>query len=94
LLYKKGHERLRRNIQQHLEELVPVGQTPAVLLPLVADYIAGVILTMLKWWLDHEMPYTPDQMDVLFQQLVLPGVQATLQLPGMTFTKAPQAIPL
>ena len=94
LLYRKGHERLRRNIQQHLEELLPVGQTPAVPLPLVADYMAGVILTMLKWWLDHEMPYTPAQMDALFQQLVLPGVQATLHLPGMTFTSSPQAVPL
>src|SRR5258706_10394854 len=29
LLYKKGHERLRQNIEQHLVALVPAGRTPA-----------------------------------------------------------------
>jgi AcrR family transcriptional regulator len=77
-LYKKGHERLRQNIEPHLRALVPAGHTVAVALPLVADYIAGAILTMLSWWLDNEMPYTPEHMDALFHQLVMPGVQATL----------------
>jgi len=83
-LYKKGHERLRQNIEQHLQALVPAGQPVAVALPLVADYIAGAILTMLNWWLDNEMPYTPEHMDALFQQLVLPGVQATLAKTQLT----------
>jgi AcrR family transcriptional regulator len=83
LLYKKGHERLRQNIEQHLGEYVPQGETPAVPLALMADYLAGTILHLLKWWLDHETPYTPAQMDALFQQLVLPGVHTTLRLPGM-----------
>ncbi len=75
LLYKKGHERLRQNIEQHLVALVPAGQT-------LADYMAGAILTMLRWWLDNGMPYPPEQMDAMFQQLVLPGVQATLGVPA------------
>jgi hypothetical protein len=37
---------------------------------------------MLTWWLDHEMPYTPQQMDALFHQLVLPGVYMTLEIPS------------
>lgn len=81
LLYKKGHERLCQNIELHLAELVPDGQVPALPLPLVADYLAGTILNLLKWWLDHEMPHTPKQMDRMFLQLVMPGVKATLHLP-------------
>lgn len=81
LLYKKGHERLQRNIEQHLGELLPAGRAPAIPLPLVADYMAGAVLTLLKWWLSHEMPCTPEQMDAIFQQLALPGVQAALDLP-------------
>jgi AcrR family transcriptional regulator len=80
LLYKKGHERLRHNIEQHLYVLVPAEQTPAAPLALVADYMAGTIVTMLKWWLDHQMPYTPEQLEALYYQLVLPGVQATLEI--------------
>lgn len=78
LLYKKGHQRLRQNIEQHLELLVPAGQVPAAPLPLVAELIASAILTMLRWWLDNGMPYSPEQMDALFYQLMLPGVQAAL----------------
>lgn len=80
LLFKTGHERLRQNIEQHLRELLPAGEAPAAPLPLVADYMAGAILTMLKWWLDHDMPLAPAEMDVLYHRLVLPGVQATLHI--------------
>ena len=79
-LFKKSHQHMRRNIEQHLAALIPAGQAPAAPLPLVADYLAGAILSMLTWWLDNEMPYTPEQMDTLFQQLVRPGVQTTLQI--------------
>jgi AcrR family transcriptional regulator len=79
-LFKKSRQYMRRNIEQHLAALIPAGQAPAAPLPLVADYLAGAILSMLTWWLDNEMPYTPEQMDTLFQQLVRPGVQTTLQI--------------
>jgi AcrR family transcriptional regulator len=82
LLYRKGHERLRHNIERHLAALAPQGQRSASLLALVADAMAGTILTMLKWWLDNDMPYTPDQLDALFHQLVLPGVYAILEIPS------------
>jgi AcrR family transcriptional regulator len=81
-LFKKSHEHLRSTIEQHLATMMPAGLPPAAPLPLVADYIAGAILTMLTWWLEHEMPYSPEQMDALFQQLVLPGVTATLRGPA------------
>ena len=79
-LFKKSHQYMRRNIEQHLAALLPAGQAPAAPLALVADYLAGAIFNMLTWWLDNEMPYTPEQMDALFQQLVRPGVEATLQI--------------
>jgi AcrR family transcriptional regulator len=81
LLYKKGHERMRHNIEQHLQALVPSNQNSLAPLPLVADYLAGTILTLLKWWLDNNMPYPPEQMEAMFHQLVLPGVHKTLQIP-------------
>lgn len=44
----------------------------------MAQYLAGAFLMLCKWWLDAEMPYTPEDMDRIFQQLALPGVQAAL----------------
>ena len=42
------------------------------------DHMAGALLTLLKWWLAHDMPYTPARMDALYRQLVMPGVNAVL----------------
>jgi AcrR family transcriptional regulator len=81
LLYKKGHQRLYQLVEQRLR--AAMGEPAATaFLPFVADYIAGTILNILKWWLEHEMPYTPAQVDALFCQLVEPGVLATLRLPS------------
>lgn len=45
-------------------------------LPVVAHYLADALLTLLKWWLAADMPYPPEQMERIFQQLALPGVWA------------------
>jgi AcrR family transcriptional regulator len=79
-LLKKSHQHMRRNIELHLARLIPATQDSSVPLPLVADYLAGTVFNMLTWWLDNDMPRTPEQMDALFQQLVRPGVEATLQV--------------
>jgi hypothetical protein len=45
----------------------------------IAQYLAGFFLHLLKWWGRAEMPYAPEQMERIFQQLALPGVQATIE---------------
>jgi len=45
---------------------------------IVADYLAGAFLTLVHWWLDHGLPYTPEQMEAFFQQLVMPGIRMLL----------------
>ena len=40
--------------------------------PVVARYLAGTLLMLLKWWLAADMPYSPAEMDEFFQQLALP----------------------
>jgi hypothetical protein len=69
---------MARGIEERLRALAPPAEQPAVPLPVVADYLAGALLTLLKWWLDNDMPYPPERMEVIFQQLVLPGVWAAL----------------
>lgn len=80
VLHKKGHERLRRTIERYLQQIGADSRPSTAPVALVADYIAGAVLTLLLWWLEHEMPYPPAQMDRWFHQLVLPGVQLTLGL--------------
>lgn len=67
---------LCRTIEQALSELCSERRSPPVPLPVVSDYLAGAFITLLKWWLAAGTPYPPEQMEGIFQQLVLPGVWA------------------
>jgi hypothetical protein len=69
---------LSRHIQGRLERLLPERQTPSIPPPVMAAYLAGALLTLLTWWLDHDMPYPPERMDEIFQDLAMPGVWAAL----------------
>ena len=44
-----------------------------------AHYLAIQVFAMLKWWLDNNMPHTPEEMDTMFHELVAPGI---LQITG------------
>ena len=46
---------------------------------LIAEYLAGAFLTLVHWWLDNGLPYTPEQMELFFRRLVMPGVRAVLE---------------
>jgi AcrR family transcriptional regulator len=45
----------------------------------VADFLAGALLGLVHWWLDHGVPYTPEQMETFFERIVLPGIRAVMQ---------------
>ncbi len=53
-------------------------RSPPIPLPVVSQYLAGALLTLLKWWVEASMSYPPQQMESIFQQLALPGVWAML----------------
>src|SRR5918995_455138 len=62
------------------EQLALAGGSQKLAVPpeIIADYLAGTLLTLVHWWLDHGSPYSAEQMEVFFQQLVMPGVRALL----------------
>jgi AcrR family transcriptional regulator len=70
---------LSRAIEPALSTLCAERRSPPIPLPVVSEYLAGAFLTLLKWWLSADMPYPPEQMESIFQQLALPGVWAMLK---------------
>ncbi len=78
VIIKTIQNHLSDHIQEQIERLLPGGQTPSVPPPVMANYLAGALLTLLTWWLDNNMPYPPERMDEIFQQLAMPGVWAAL----------------
>ncbi len=80
VIWSSAMELLSKNIEQTLATIcAESGGTPTVPLPVVAQYLAGAFRHLLKWWLENDMPYTPEEMEGMFQQLVMPGVWATIR---------------
>jgi AcrR family transcriptional regulator len=78
LLIQDGHAALSEKIEARLKAILTAQQIEMFLLPVLSFTIAGALLALLKWWLDNKMPYPPEQMDEVFQNLMMPGVRGTL----------------
>ena len=46
---------------------------PAALIPLeiAANHVAASALALVKWWLDHDMPYPPERMGAIYAALII-----------------------
>jgi AcrR family transcriptional regulator len=78
LLIEDGHATLSEKIEARLEVLLPEAQFVDIPLPALSYAVASALLAILKWWLDNKMPYPPEQMDDVFQRLMMPGIRDTL----------------
>ncbi|GHO49972.1 TetR/AcrR family transcriptional regulator [Ktedonospora formicarum] len=78
-LWESLQAALCRAIESALSTLYAERRSPPIPLPVVSEYLAGSLLTLLKWWIEASMPYPPEQMESIFQQLALPGVWAMLK---------------
>src|SRR5688572_13339700 len=77
-ILEKGTDYLYANVQAQLALLIEPGREPSVPVPILALYLTGGLITLIKWWLDNNMPYSPEEMDELFQQMAMPGVWKAL----------------
>ncbi len=72
LLIKHLQKSLSNRIEQGLQKS---GREFDVPLPILASFIAGSFLTLLKWWLENKMIYSPEEMDTIFQSLTMAGIE-------------------
>jgi AcrR family transcriptional regulator len=82
LTWDSGVDVLTRHLQKSLSEkiqqrLLASGQVYEVPVPIIANFLSGSFLSLIKWWLDNKMMYSPEQMDKIFQKLALPGISHT-----------------
>ncbi len=78
ILTREGHAILSQKIQKRLELLLPGVEEPAVPMPVLCYTLAGNLMLLLQWWLDNKMPYSPEKMNEIFQQLSISQVKKIL----------------
>jgi AcrR family transcriptional regulator len=74
----QGQAALGAKFQQCLSQLVSQERQLTVPLSALSYTLAGSLLILLKWWLENDMPGSPETMDGIFQQLVMPGIRSAL----------------
>jgi AcrR family transcriptional regulator len=78
LFFEKGQEYWFQKISDELHARLPEGEQSVVPIPLLAQFVTGSFVTMLRWWLDKKMPYSPQEMDEMLQSFIQPGVENCL----------------
>jgi AcrR family transcriptional regulator len=72
LLTKHLQKSLSRRIEQNLQNQENDFDIP---IPILASFITGSFLTLLNWWLENKMTYSPEEMDSMFRRLTMAGIK-------------------
>ncbi|MGE5376374.1 MAG: TetR/AcrR family transcriptional regulator [Bacteroidota bacterium] len=80
LVWGPGMDLITRHLQKSVSQRVEQGLQNSsrdfdVPLPILANFITGSFLTLLKWWLENKRIHSPEQMDEIFRKMTLPGVR-------------------
>lgn len=76
--YRNGRRILAQSLENSLTQSVVDQTRAAIPPPILSNYLAGGMLDLLRWWVDHDMVYPPEEMDRIFHELVMPGVRNAL----------------
>ena len=86
-------QRLRRSLSDAIESLIVhftarenLVLNPQVPLEVFLNSLAGAWIGLLAWWLEENMPYTTDQMAIMFQRMFMRSTRQVLGLHGQTST--------
>ena len=59
-----------RGIEQRLRELPVASAITAARRTALAEMFAGALMSLMSWWIGHDMPGSPAEMDVIFHHMV------------------------
>ena len=77
-LFETGRAHLAESIEGSLSARLAGRPQPSVPAAVLANYLAAEVFALLRWWLERDMPHTPERMDEIFHALVVPGLAAAL----------------
>jgi len=78
VIMEAGRRHLTQDIQNHLGAYFSDRASEEIPLPLITNFLAGAMLSVLMWWLDADRPCSPEEVNEIFQQLAMDGVSSML----------------
>ncbi len=66
-------------MKEHLNRQIGLARNLTVPREVLVHYFVSSFLALLTWWLDHDMPYSAERMEEIFETLTLPGYKNALR---------------
>ena len=77
VVLRRVREELVALAREHFEDMIATrGAVPVVPVEVMAEHAVGALLGVVTWWLDHDTPYSVDEMAAMFERLTTPALEA------------------
>ena len=76
VMIETGRQHMMADVQNHLHEIFGEDEKLAIPLPVITNFLAGGLLSVMVWWLKEKRPYPPEEINEMFQQLAMHGVSS------------------
>jgi len=78
MILKHLHRYLTGLLLPILEDVVRKRRSLPVPVEVTVHHLVSSLLSLMTWWLDRNMPYTPEKMEQIFRALTRPSIEAAL----------------
>ncbi len=66
-------------IEEYMNAKIPQNTEPVIPIVILTNHITSTLINLLKWWVNNKMPYTSQQMDRYFQELINPCIDSVIR---------------
>ena len=64
-------EPVMKMARQKNEEILKNAPAPNIAVPIVANHIIASTFALMRWWLENDMPHSPEEMGEIFKNLIV-----------------------
>jgi len=81
---KQGGRLMSAHLHKYLSVLIRESLKPQwngrkqIPLDIVVHHLASSLIASLTWWVDHDLSYSAERMNAIYQQLTQPAIDAML----------------
>lgn len=79
VIFRHAYQDLSVLFREHFEEALEVRQIrPRLPVEVTVQFVVSGLLATIAWWIENDAPYTAEEMNAMFQQLMRNGVLGAL----------------
>lgn len=74
LMQRHLEKTLTVRVKKRVDRLWGGGQRQVIPPDILTHHLVSTLMSLMIWWLDHDLPYPPERMDQIYRQLIRGGI--------------------